>query len=340
MTDFHLLIAEWYRLNRRDLPWRETNDPYRIWLSEIILQQTRVDQGLSYYHKFTKHYPTVDDLAQATEEAILRDWQGLGYYSRARNMHATAQDIMQRFHGKFPDNYSDIRSLKGIGDYTAAAIASFSFELPHAVVDGNVYRVLSRVFNCATPIDSTQGKKEFAALAAQLIDKRFPAIHNQAIMELGALICTPKKPSCHQCPLQQKCSAFMENTFDFLPVKSKKTAVRNRYFHFFIFDSGSDIVIEKRTGKDIWQHLFQFPLHESADELSTKDIEKIVGLKPTKNSETLLHLLSHQRISAKFHHFSEIPKNYRDTWKTIKKTELNDYAIPRLIDRYLEQYGW
>jgi A/G-specific adenine glycosylase len=340
MTDFHLLIKDWYRLNKRDLPWRKTTSAYKIWLSEIILQQTRVDQGLSYYQKFSETYPTIHDLAMANEDDILRNWQGLGYYSRARNMHATAKEIVEKLNGEFPKNYKEIRELKGIGDYTAAAISSFAFNLPHAVVDGNVYRVLSRVFNIDTPIDSTEGKKQFSSLAEELIDERFPAIHNQAIMELGALVCTPKNPNCSACPLNSKCLARAEKTIEFRPLKSKKTKVRNRYFHFLIFETPQEVVIEKRKDKDIWQHLFQFPLQESDRELSPDAIEESVGLSPSKSSEPIIHLLSHQRISARFYHFDTIPEIYRTENKIIQKSKLSEFALPRLIDRYLEENGW
>jgi A/G-specific adenine glycosylase len=340
MTDFHLLITEWYRLNKRDLPWRDTTSPYKIWLSEIILQQTRVDQGLSYYQKFSETYPTVHDLAMADEDDVLRNWQGLGYYSRARNMHATAKEIVEKFNGKFPENYKDIRDLKGIGDYTAAAISSFAFNLPHAVVDGNVFRVLSRFFNIDTPIDTATGKKQFLSLAEELIDGRFPAIHNQAIMELGALVCTPKNPNCGACPLNTTCQARAEKTIELRPLKNKKTKVRNRYFHFYIFETPHEVVIEKRTEKDIWQHLYQFPLQESDGELTLATIENSVGLISSKSSESIIHLLSHQRISARFYHFNTIPESFRTKNTVVPKSKLSEFALPRLIDRYLEDNGW
>ena len=231
MVDFHLLIGIWYRLNKRELPWRKTNDPYLIWLSEIILQQTRVVQGLSYYLKFTHNYPTVFDLANASEQDVLKDWQGLGYYSRARNLHATAKVIASEYKGVFPKTFLEIKKLKGIGDYTAAAISSFAFNLPHAVVDGNVYRVLSRVFNIDLPIDSIEGKKYFAQLAKELLPNHDAAIHNQAIMEMGAIQCLPTNPLCDSCPLLEKCLSYhLKNTHE-RPVKVKKTKTRDRFFH-------------------------------------------------------------------------------------------------------------
>lgn len=340
MTDFHLQIKDWYRLNKRDLPWRHTNDPYKIWLSEVILQQTRVDQGLSYYLKFTQNYPSIEDLANASEEEVLRNWQGLGYYSRARNMHATAKQILNDFSGEFPNNYSEIKALKGIGDYTAAAMSSIAFDLPHAVVDGNVYRVLSRYFDLETPIDSNAGKKSFSDLAQQLLNENDPAQHNQAIMELGALVCTPKNPSCTTCPLNRQCLAFANSTIELRPVKTKKTKVRERYFHYFIFDSGQEVVLEKRTQKDIWQHLFQFPLHESPGDLDHEEITQLAGLPSVKKSEPITHILSHQRITARFHHFNLIPLNKIEQGLIVSKNELDDYALPRLIDRYLQENGW
>ena len=225
MTDFNLLITNWYRQNKRDLPWRLTTDPYKIWLSEIILQQTRVDQGLSYYLKFVKEFPTIQALANASEQQVLALWQGLGYYSRARNLHFTAKTISNELNGKFPNSFTSLKKLKGIGDYTAAAIASFSYNEITPVVDGNVYRVLSRVFNIATPIDSSQGKKLFYELAGELISKENPGEFNQSIMEFGALWCKPQNPKCEDCPLQENCLAFENDTVKLLPVKDKKIKI-------------------------------------------------------------------------------------------------------------------
>ena len=250
MSDFSLLITDWYRLNYRNLPWRETKDPYLIWISEIILQQTRVDQGKNYYEKFKRNYPTVHDLARASEQEVLRDWQGLGYYSRARNLHASAQEISTKMKGHFPTCYDDIIKLKGVGSYTAAAISSIAFNEKQAVVDGNVYRVLSRVFDIETPIDSSTGKKQFQKLADELIIDEYPGEHNQAVMELGALICKPKSPECNICPLNGKCLALSNKTIDQRPIKVKKVKTRERYFQFLIFSNGESTVIEKRDDKD------------------------------------------------------------------------------------------
>ena len=336
MTDFDLLITDWYRQNKRDLPWRHTNDPYKIWLSEIIMQQTRVEQGLSYYLKFTNAYPTVFDLANASEQDVLNHWQGLGYYSRARNLHFTAKTIAFDKKGKFPLTYKELLDLKGIGTYSAAAIASFSYKEPIAVVDGNVYRVLSRVFNISIPIDSSEGKNYFFELAQNLINTKEPDIFNQAIMEFGALQCTPSNPKCTDCPLSINCMSLEAGTINLRPVKSKKTKVTDRYFHFMVFKSNGDTYLEKRLNKDIWLNLYQFPLIESSDNAEISDWKKYTLSKPTKVSAEIKHILSHQRIHAKFYHFSVEPIMIDSNWKKIKISEIQDYPLPRLIDRYLE----
>ncbi len=341
MVDFHLLIGIWYRLNKRELPWRKTNDPYLIWLSEIILQQTRVVQGLSYYLKFTHNYPTVFDLANASEQDVLNDWQGLGYYSRARNLHATAKVIASEYMGVFPKTFLEIKKLKGIGDYTAAAISSFAFNLPHAVVDGNVYRVLSRVFNIDLPIDSIEGKKYFAQLAKELLPNHDAAIHNQAIMEMGAIQCLPTNPLCDSCPLLEKCLSYqLKNTHE-RPVKVKKTKTRDRFFHFLIFQKDNQVFLEKRESKDIWKHLFQFPLIETSEELTTNDIKKIIfekfELMPIFQSEKVVHILSHQKINARFYFFDFFPSNLPSTFLRINRKDIQDFPLPRLIDRFLEE---
>lgn len=339
MTDFHLLITDWYRQNKRDLPWRETNDAYKIWLSEIMLQQTRVDQGMSYYYRFTENYPEITDLANASEDQVLRDWQGLGYYSRARNLHATAKIVAREFGGQFPASYAEIRSLKGIGDYTAAAIVSFSFNLPYAVLDGNVFRVLSRYFDIDTPIDSPAGKKLFGQLAQDQLDMNDPATYNQAIMELGALVCTPKKPKCIECPLNNGCQGYTKNTWSNLPVKAKKIKTRDRYFHYLVFEASGKTIIEQRSEKDIWQKLYQFPLIESEAPLSLEELKKLLGYLPDKSSEEIVHILSHQKIHARFHHFNFVPDKLEEQQLIIKKNELDLYALPRLIDRYLHDHS-
>lgn len=335
MADFTLLIKDWYRQNKRDLPWRTTNDPYIIWLSEIILQQTRVDQGLSYFNNFVKNFPTVKDLAKADEQEVLKLWQGLGYYSRARNLHFTAKFIANDLNGTFPDNYADLQKLKGVGKYTAAAIASFSYKEPVAVVDGNVYRVLSRVFDIESPIDSNKGQKVFSDLAQSLIDIKEPDIYNQAIMEFGALYCSPANPDCENCTLNSLCLSFANKSIENRPFKEKKTKVRNRYFNFLVFNDGSDTFIQQRKSKDIWQQLFQFPLVETENS-ELLDWKQFSEKSPEFVSEEIIHLLSHQRLHAKFYHFNNSPKEINEEWLSIKQDDIQNYPLPRLIDRYLQ----
>lgn len=339
MADFHLLISNWYRQNHRDLPWRNTRDPYLIWLSEVILQQTRVDQGLSYYLKFAEHFPEVLDLAEADEQDVLKLWQGLGYYSRARNLHAGAKQIRDQFGGQFPEDFKSIRSLKGIGDYTAAAISSFAFDLPHAVVDGNVYRVLSRYFDINTPIDSGTGKKMFNDLAQSLIEPEEAATHNQAIMELGALVCTPRSPQCHACPLNNSCLALQNGTIEQRPVKTKRGKVKDRYFTYLIFLDNDRTFLQKRVAKDVWQHLFQFPLIESQEPLDPAEIITRAGAVPDYLSEEITHVLSHQKIHARFAIIKQAAKNIGTDWVMVNVSDIANYPLPRLIDRYLESNG-
>lgn len=339
MPDFHLLTVVWYRQNSRELPWRETKNPYFIWLSEIILQQTRVNQGLSYYLKFVETFPDVSALANASEQEVLNLWQGLGYYSRARNLHAAAKMVDQQFGGVFPSSYEEIKSLKGVGEYTAAAIASFAFDLSYPVVDGNVFRVLSRVFDISTPIDTTAGKKLFTALAADLLGENPPAIHNQAIMELGALQCVPVNPDCKSCPVQVMCLAYERGIVGERPVKSKKIASRDRFFHYLQIENEKQIVIEKRTGKDIWQHLYQFPLLEQTSrenpEMTVEKIKQHFGVDAFMSSPEIKHVLSHQNLYTVFWKARNWPESIKEDWVVIDMEELMDYPLPRLIDRYL-----
>jgi A/G-specific adenine glycosylase len=337
MVDFHRLIAVWFRLNSRSLPWRSTNNPYFIWLSEIILQQTRVAQGKDYYLKFINNYPTIQDLAQADEKNILNDWQGLGYYSRARNLHKAAKQVVSDFDGTFPKTYAEIKSLKGVGDYTAAAISSFAFKLPHAVVDGNVYRVLSRVFDIETPIDSNLGKKQFQSLADELLPKDKADLHNQAIMEFGALQCIPKNPNCTVCPLLNSCLAFANKTIDSRPVKANKTKIRNRYFNYLIYSDQTSILLEKRKQKDIWENMYQFPLLESEKQLSIDLLQKsLIQTNPKDNirrhSPVFKHILSHQRIFAQFVTIEHVQPVNLENFIRIKKEDFQDFPIPRLIE--------
>ncbi len=270
LPPFAALLHEWAQQHPRPMPWKGIQDPYRIWLSEVILQQTRVEQGLPYYERFVAAYPTVTDLARAPLDDIYRLWEGLGYYSRARNLHAAAQTVAQEHGGKFPSTYAGLRALRGVGDYTAAAIASFAFGLPHAVLDGNVFRILSRWFAEDTPIDSTEGKKRFAALADAVLDRKWPARHNQAMMDFGATWCTPKQPRCATCPVQVHCAAYqLGRTGDF-PVKSKFLVKKERNFVFLVLRKGDATFLQKRLDKDIWQNLYEFPNVETPQLPSTR----------------------------------------------------------------------
>ncbi len=350
MNFFSEKIIDWYLINKRDLPWRKTKDAYLIWLSEIILQQTRVDQGMDYYLNFVNEFPSVKHLAKAKNEKVMKLWQGLGYYSRARNLHTTAQLISEKYNGKFPSDYETILSLKGVGEYTAAAIASFAFDKPHAVVDGNVYRVLSRVFGIETPIDSTIGKKEFNILANKLINPKKPSTHNQAIMEFGAMQCKPANPDCLGCVLNTMCFAFSKKRITELPVKANKTKVRNRYFNYIVFNYRGKTIINKRITKDIWTNLYDFPLIETTTELSETEFlkssewKKYIGeLDYTVKSVSTAfkHILSHQKIYARFWEIScKTPFNslVSDTTISIKKNDITKFAVPRLIENYLK--GW
>lgn len=345
--DFSKIIIRWYHKNKRDLPWRHTSDPYKIWLSEIILQQTRVQQGLPYYKVFIGKFPTVHDLARAKDDVVMKAWQGLGYYSRARNLHHTARYISTELKGRFPNDYETIKSLKGIGDYTAAAIASFAFNKPHAVVDGNVFRVLARCFGIHTPIDSTEGKKAFTRMAEQLLDKKDPGTFNQAIMEFGALQCVPQSPDCRKCPLKKSCKALARNEVDQLPVKSQKTKVRTRFFNYFVMRKQGKLLIRKRTEKDIWKNLYDLPLLETKKEVRPR-LTSPKGRKSTARalnlgnahivdvSKTYKHILSHQIIFARFWVVTDITGKIENCIY-IADNQLNKFAFPRLIQHFLEE---
>ena len=337
---FEAEITRWYKLNKRDLPWRKTRDPYLIWLSEIILQQTRVNQGLSYYEKFSEKYPTVQDLANEKEEEVLKLWQGLGYYSRARNMHFTAKYIVENLNGKFPSSYDEILKLKGVGEYTAAAVASFSFDEKKAVLDGNVFRLLSRYFGIHLPIDSSSGKKEFKSLANDLILDKEPGTYNQAIMEYGALVCTPKVPGCKSCRLSINCEALSKNEVDILPLKSKKINKRDRFFNFLVISDGESTYLQQRLEKDIWIRLFQFPLLETEQEISSIENNSLIDSKHyLVNVSDHKHLLSHQTIYAKFWLFKSetaLPQNSK--FKIVSISEIHNYAVPKLIENYLNEF--
>lgn len=332
-------LAKWYAENQRDLPWRKDKNPYKIWLSEVILQQTRIDQGTAYYQKFTKNYPTVKHLASASIDKVLKDWQGLGYYSRARNLHYTAKLIANDLKGRFPTDYESLKQLKGVGNYTAAAIASIAYEQPVAVVDGNVYRVLSRYFGLATPIDSTQGKKEFEFLADSVLDRKNPGNHNQAMMDFGATICTPKKPLCNECPFNDSCFAFSKNKQLSFPVKSKSVKVKSRHFHFFLIRNSNGFFIRKRTGKDIWHGLYELPLLEN-ENLTLTDVKKISGQKKMATIPQPVfvtkHVLSHQVIQAAFYVININGDYSDDSFVNVTAITYKKYAVSRLTERFFE----
>lgn len=337
---FSKYIINWYSEFGRDLPWRNTKDPYRIWISEIILQQTRVAQGFDYYMKFIDRYPTVKELAKSSEQEVLKYWQGLGYYSRARNLHTAAQSIS----GDFPSTYTDVINLKGVGEYTAAAICSFAYDLPYAVVDGNVYRVLSRYFGIDTPIDSSKGKKEFKELAQELIDVKQPALYNQAIMDFGAIQCTPKSPKCTECPLIESCIAHNSSLVSALPVKQGKTKVRDRYFsYFYIIDVDGSIYLNKREDNDIWKNMFDLPLIETPTDVDLSVLLKEKSFLSALNIEEIKsdfkiyqHILSHQRIHAKIYTV-KLTKKGRNAFGYLKinPNDISLYPIPKLIHQYL-----
>ncbi len=357
MLNFSKKLIDWYLQNKRELPWRKTQDPYRIWLSEIILQQTRVEQGMPYYFKFIEAYPNIENLAEAPQDDVLKLWQGLGYYSRARNLHATAQKVAFELGGKFPDTYNEIKKLKGIGDYTASAIASICFDEATAVVDGNVYRVLSRVFGIDTPIDSTTGKKEFKALAQQLIDPKDPANFNQAIMEFGATQCKPKNPYCLHCPFQNDCAGYASGKIDELPVKQGKTKVRDRFFNYIlVLGPKGETILKQRDNKGIWRGLFEFPLLEtdsllnensflkkldslklpgdiSDKAISELNVQDIISL----TSQPVIHKLSHQKLHV---HFWLLKLEEVGQLKTIPFQDFESFAVPRVIDRFMEEFDY
>jgi A/G-specific adenine glycosylase len=337
-------IISWYEQNKRALPWRGIKNPYHIWLSEIILQQTRVEQGLPYYEKFVKHYPTVAHLAQADEQEVLKLWQGLGYYSRARNLHYAAKQVVNDHQGDFPNDYKNILSLKGVGEYTAAAIASFAFDLPHAVVDGNVFRLLSRYFGIDTPINSTAGKKEFFALANELIDNNNPSTYNQGIMEFGSQQCKPTNPNCLNCPLQEGCVAHQKNRITELPLKLKTIKQKKLYFDYFFFKRKGHTYLKKREGKGIWQNLYDFPLIENESRTNKESILKEAeqwingnNLEIISVSTHYKHILSHRIIYARFWEIEVGQEPSLISAKKIKLEDLHTLPVPRLIEVFLQE---
>lgn len=342
---FSNTLITWYNANKRELPWRKNTTPYSVWLSEIILQQTRVNQGLSYYNHFIEHYPTIHDLATAKEEEILRSWQGLGYYSRARNLHFAAKQVVEDYGGTFPNSYAEIKKLKGVGEYTAAAIASFCFKEITPVIDGNVFRVLARIFGIHDDISSPKSRKVFLQKATELISHEQPDTFNQAIMEFGALQCTPKSPQCNVCPFAHQCYAFEESYIEKLPVKIKKTKVRNRYFHYFILQNKDSIIMNMRLEGDIWQHLYEpYLIEKESENDDPKELlaqEKITFNNINRSLKPIKHILSHQRIFAYFHHveldtimFENIERNH----KAYNVSEINLLPKPILVANYLSKH--
>ena len=336
-------LIEWYKRYKRDLPWRNTKDPYLIWLSEVILQQTRVGQGRAYYERFALRFPDIVSLAEAGEDEVLKLWQGLGYYSRARNLHFAAQTVVEKYGGIFPSRYEDILSLKGVGEYTAAAIASFAFDEPYAVVDGNVFRVLSRIYSVDEPIDTGKGKKLFNEIASTEMDRQQAALHNQAIMEFGALQCVPVSPDCERCPATDFCLAYSKNEVADYPVKHGKTKVRNRYFYYFDIRQGVHTYIAKREQKDIWENLYEYPLTETATQMDDGEIispgflrKALNGIFPNKVTIVcrIKHVLSHQVIYATFIQV-DVGEKCDVGYKKIEVKDLGDYPVSRLMDKYI-----
>lgn len=344
------IIIAWYKKNARELPWRNTDDPFLIWMSEIILQQTRVDQGLSYYEKFAARFSNVRSLAEADELEVMRLWQGLGYYSRARNMLFAARQIMDEYGGMFPTDHKALMQLKGIGPYTAAAIASIAFNEAVAVVDGNVARVLSRLFTVMEPVNSSTGVRSIQDLANEILDAEDPGTHNQALMEFGALQCVPMNPDCDACPAKLQCMANAENKVKELPIKLKTVKVKSRFLYYVIIDDGGHTYIRKRTGDDIWKSLYEFPMYESAREMSEGEmLRELISLPELealdavdysiyKISDQIKHVLTHRNIFARFVHVV-VQKGVLDMpedWVKVSVNDMGKYPLPRLIDRYIK----
>lgn len=345
---FAALLLQWKSSNPRPLPWKGERDPYLVWLSEIILQQTRVDQGMAYFERFRERFPDLRSLAGAADDEVFKLWEGLGYYSRARNMLQTARYIAGEKGGVFPDTFEGLKALKGVGPYTAAAIASFAFGLPHAVVDGNVYRVLSRVFGIGTPVDSSEGKKEFGKLAQQLLDSSDPGGYNQAIMDFGAIQCKPAAPLCGSCPMRETCVAFQQKRVKERPVKSRKLNRKTRYFQYLLLSHNDRLLLRKRTGKDIWQNLYDFPLVETAgletelDQIQSSPVWNQLaansGARLSSRSRPFQQALTHQRIIAQFWEFElETPwNNYNGDYVEQERKNLYKFAFPKIVDWYLK----
>ncbi|MFD0940119.1 A/G-specific adenine glycosylase [Pedobacter boryungensis] len=345
--DFQNEIVKWYKINKRELPWRNTTDAYVIWLSEIILQQTRVEQGLPYFNKFLAHFPTVSSFAEATENQVLKLWQGLGYYSRGRNMLFTAKQVIENHDGIFPVQYEKLIQLKGIGEYTAAAISSFANNQAKAVLDGNVFRVLARYFGIGEPINSTVGKKVFSELAQSLIENQSPSLYNQAIMEFGALQCKPKSPPCNICPLQVNCYAYKNNKVNDLPLKLKKVKVKERWFNYFVGIHNGYVLTKQRKPGDVWQHLYDFPLIETDGKPDFEDESFIVSVKNTFGKNVRItpiiqkkHLLTHQIIYVQFFGLDNYIVNFNlhTDIKSVLLEEFEEFPHPKVISDFISLY--
>lgn len=343
----HKKLFNWYNIHKRDLPWRETKDPYKIWISEIILQQTRIAQGLSYYLKFTTHFPDIYSLANASEQEVLKNWEGLGYYSRARNLHYTAKVIIEKYGGFFPMDYQSILGLKGIGEYTASAIVSFAWNLPYPAVDGNVFRFLSRLFAVKEPIDTNKGKKYFTELAHKIMDKEHAGLFNQSIMEFGALQCIPSNPDCLVCPFNSTCLAYADNSVSLYPVKKGKIKTKNIYLNYFhIFDDEHVLIYKRNEG--IWKNLFEFPVIESEAALTFDELTQhpsFIALFPENKTfdftciiQEKKHILSHRTLYANFYkvYIGEEINKYTSFLK-IKTTAINDYPFHNLMQHYISK---
>jgi A/G-specific adenine glycosylase len=347
-ADFTKKLMKWNRdTNTRAMPWKGEKDPYKIWLSEIILQQTRVEQGLAYYERFISTFPNVQQLAAAPEQQVFKLWEGLGYYTRCKNLIATAKYIAEELQGVFPQRYDDILALKGIGPYTAAAIASFAYQLPHAVLDGNVFRVLSRYFGISTPTDTTEGKQLYTAMANALLDHAQPGLYNQAIMDFGATVCTPRQPACPRCPQRKDCQSFLHGWVDQLPVKEKQLVKKTRWLYYFIVRTGNEVLVRKRGAKDIWENLYEFVLYENEglfmpDEKAFRDIfaslSGSTAAAITSISPEFRQQLTHQTISGRFIVVTlPAPPPGLQEYERIPWNALDKYPFPRFITAYLQK---
>ncbi|MFI5170753.1 MAG: A/G-specific adenine glycosylase [Chitinophagales bacterium] len=350
VNKFSQRLLNWYKTNQRNLPWTGLKDPYKVWLSEIILQQTRVEQGRAYYLAFIKKFPTVFHLAKAPEDQVMKMWEGLGYYSRAVNMHATAKEVVAKYNGVFPDAFEKLIPLKGIGNYTAYAILSYAFSQPFAVADGNVLRIISRIYGIKEPVDSLKGRKKIETLANKLLDKKRPGEFNQAMMDFGSLICKPKNPLCEICPFKNSCTAYLNETVFYYPVKEKSAVKQKRYFNYFVLFSSNKIIIEKRIGNDIWKNLYQFPLIESDALLSLDQLKKTPSYKKIVNgnvlstsvSEAFSQQLTHRSIKSRFFIFEveDIKDRLIPGAGIIKISDLKKYSFPGTIREFLKRNSY